>query len=152
MVRYSSEQMGRTLINPMLPQPADDNDDTGVKKIIPKHSFVVCADTQIGMTSGNREWETELEYSRQVIQMMNELDPRPLFCCVCGDLVDMEHTFFTGEGFTKEECNSIQDQQNLDFKKTWSALHEDIVLVCLCGNHGMFCGGSRFLCHVGVKF
>jgi hypothetical protein len=138
MTRYSNSQIGRTLLHPILPQPDGDNDnETGINKLKPKHSFVVCSDTQIGMMSGNKEWETELEYSRQAIQVINELQPRPLFCCMCGDLVDMEHTFFAGQGFTKEECDSIQDLQNMDFKNTWSALHEDIALVCICGNHGM---------------
>jgi hypothetical protein len=48
----------------------------------------------------------------------------------------MEFTFFEGKGFTKEECDQIQDQQNSDFKSVWSDLHEDIAMVCLCGNHG----------------
>jgi hypothetical protein len=30
----------------------------------------------------------------------------------------------------------MQDQENSDFKSVWSDLHEDIVMVCSCGNHG----------------
>jgi hypothetical protein len=48
----------------------------------------------------------------------------------------MEFTFFEGKGYTKEACDQIQDQQNSDFKSVWSDLHEDIAMVCLCGNHG----------------
>jgi hypothetical protein len=136
LLRYDNSQVGQSLVHETLPQPTSTVDGE-MKKSRPKHSFVVCSDTQIGMTSGNKEWETELAYSRQAIKMINELEPRPLFCCMCGDLVDMEHTFFTGQGFTREECDIIQDQQNSDFKTTWSALHEDIAMVCLCGNHGM---------------
>jgi hypothetical protein len=47
----------------------------------------------------------------------------------------MELTF-QGKGHTKEACDQMQDQQNSDFKSVWSDLHEDIVMVCLCGNHG----------------
>jgi serine/threonine-protein phosphatase CPPED1 len=100
-------------------------------------SFVVCADTQLGMFSENKEWETELEYSRIAIQYINALHPRPLFCCVCGDLCDMEETFWTNQRhvYSKEQCDQIQEQQRKDFQAIWSALHEDIALVCICGNH-----------------
>jgi serine/threonine-protein phosphatase CPPED1 len=102
-------------------------------------SFVVCADTQFGMFSENKEWETEMEYSRIAIQYINALRPRPLFCCVCGDLCDMEATLWTNQRhvFSKEQCDQIQEQQRKDFQATWSALHEDIALVCVCGNHDL---------------
>lgn len=139
--RFSELQKGRTLVHPTLSFSSKVAADvpTPQKTTSPPlrpYTFVVCSDAQIGMTSGNREWETELEYSRQAIAYINSLDPRPLFCCICGDMVDMEKSFFAGDGFSTEECDNIQDQQNADFQKTWSALHEDIVLVCLCGNHG----------------
>jgi hypothetical protein len=170
--RYERAQRNRTLIHPRLPQPPSDNEkerttttttttpsSTSTSEEVTNatattgHSFVVCADTQLGMYSGCLEWETELEYSRQAIQVINQIEPRPAFCCMCGDLVDMEHTFFAGKEkgggvagggdeallvFTKEECDAIQDQQNEDFKQTWAALHDDIAMVCLCGNHGAF--------------
>ena len=103
----------------------------------PQHTFVVCADSQIGMASQNKEWNTELEYCRQAIAKINALEPKPSFVCVCGDLVDMEWTFFANAktGLTKEECDAIQDQQNRDLQETWSLLDENIPLVCLCGNH-----------------
>jgi hypothetical protein len=144
--RFNQLQNGRTLIHPILPQPinqhmvSEESQNVLVnenKAPATPYTFVICSDTQIGMTSGNREWETELEYSRQAIAYINNLVPRPLFCCMCGDLVDMEQTFFAGDGFTRQECDGIQDQQNADFQKTWLALHEEIVLLCLCGNHGM---------------
>jgi serine/threonine-protein phosphatase CPPED1 len=100
-------------------------------------SFVVCADTQFGMFCENKEWETEMEYSRMAIESINALYPRPLFCCVCGDLCDMEATFWTNQRdvFSKEQCDQIQEQQRKDFQAIWTALHEDIALVCICGNH-----------------
>jgi hypothetical protein len=129
MVRFSHSQTDRTLIHERLPQPSSNHHAaTEITQHSTTHRFVVCSDSQIGMSSGNREWESELEYSRRAIRLINQMDPRPLFCCCCGDLVDMEHTFFTGKGFSKEECDTIQDQQNSDFKKTWSELHEDIAV------------------------
>jgi hypothetical protein len=38
---------------------------------------------------------------------------------------------------SREVCDSIQDEQNEDFKQLWSRLHPDIALVCLCGNHDL---------------
>lgn len=99
------------------------------------HTFVVCADSQIGMTSQNKEWETELEYCRHAIQKINIMDPPPLFVTMCGDLVDMEYSFFASDSLSKEKCDEIQDHQNEAFKKTWSTLDDRIALVCICGNH-----------------
>jgi hypothetical protein len=101
------------------------------------YTFVVCADTQIGMSSQNKEWETELQYSREAILKINAMEPKPLFVSICGDLVDMEWTFYKNSiaSFSKEDCDRIQDQQNQDFKETWALLHDSIPLICLCGNH-----------------
>lgn len=106
----------------------------------PSHSFVVCADTQLGMKSLNNEWMTELEYCEKAVDKINALHPRPKFACVCGDLVDMEHTFYANKPnalkqYERDECDRIQDEQNRDFKKVFAKVHPDIALVCLCGNH-----------------
>jgi predicted MPP superfamily phosphohydrolase len=137
--RYQPSQTGRTLVHPLLPQ------DEQVRKQLLQatqndpFTFIVCADTQIGIASQNREWETELAYSRDAIRLLNNLQPRPLFCCVCGDLVDMESTIFAtwsgGDAAAIERCDEVQNAQNRDWKATWNALHEDIALVCVCGNH-----------------
>jgi hypothetical protein len=89
LTRYSDSQNDRSLVHPLLPQPSHNGNDEKSESVkhSPSHCFVVCADTQIGMTSGNKEWETELAYSREAIKMINNLNPRPLFCCMCGDLV-----------------------------------------------------------------
>lgn len=106
------------------------------RAVLPEHTFVVCADTQYGMSSMNREWLTEAQYSRQAIQYINRLRPRPLFCCICGDLVHMTASIYAAEqGRSIPECDKIQDDQNIDFKNTWDKLHPDIALVCVCGNH-----------------
>jgi hypothetical protein len=143
---FRDAQRNRTLIHPALPQPQN-HDRTGEHDIVSeiaeteiqrsrsKHTFVVAADTQLGMTSGNKEWETELEYSRQAVEYINSLEPRPLFCTMCGDISDMEASFFEGKGFTKRECDQIQVQQFEDFQKVYAQLHPDIAMVCVCGNH-----------------
>ena len=144
MFRYRSSQKDRTLIHPALPQPSqqDNDEDEEIEALNEQRpsrdhfSFVVCADTQIGMTSQNKEWETELSYSRQAIQKINQLNPKPLFVSICGDLCDMEFSFYSNSNkFTKDECDAIQLQQMLDFQQTWSRLDDSIALVCLCGNH-----------------
>ncbi|KAL3800302.1 hypothetical protein HJC23_003598 [Cyclotella cryptica] len=119
----------------------------------PSHRFVVCADTQFGISKKNINWDAEIHYSNQAIDLINEMDPRPAFVCVCGDLVDMEFSFEKKKGSkskfpsslfngstgiaSREVCDSIQDEQNEDFKQLWSRLHPDIALVCLCGNHDL---------------
>lgn len=120
-----------------IPSPEAVTAPSEIEMTRPQYSFVVCADSQIGMTSKNKEWNTELEYCRRAITKINDMQPKPSFVCVCGDLVDMEWTFFANEktGLTKEECDAIQDQQNKDLQETWSSLEESIPLVCLCGNH-----------------
>lgn len=152
------------------------------------HRFVVCADTQFGITKvrcrtralcceysmtfdrsalfanasllfyppthfqNNQCWNAEMDYSNNAVDQINEMDPRPAFVCVCGDLVDMEFSFEKKKGSkskfpstlfngatgiaSREVCDSIQDEQNEDFKRIWSRLHPDIAVVCLCGNHG----------------
>ena len=143
--RYRDQQQNRSLIHVSLPQPAiisSGNADNSVnlspteaRRTRPKHGFIVCADTQLGMTSQCQEWETELEYSRKAIELINALEPRPLFCVVCGDIADMEYTFYEGPNFTRQQCDRMQDQQYLDFQAVYSQLHPEIPLVCLCGNH-----------------
>jgi 3',5'-cyclic AMP phosphodiesterase CpdA len=110
-------------------------------------SFVVCADTQLGMSSRNVEWETELAYARRAVQQINA--QRPLFCVCCGDLVDMEGSIYQGQPkagskndsseiaacWTQQECIEIQNQQFRDFQEAWSHLDNDIAMICVCGNH-----------------
>lgn len=82
------------------------------------------------------------------------MNPRPLFCCVCGDLVDMtanvyekqpkpptagtttiDHPHDNTRYWTEDECDRLQDEQNKVFQTLWNALHPSIALVCVCGNH-----------------
>lgn len=156
--RYAKLQSGRTLVG----HPTLDQDEHHQRRRLemrkkagggglPNHVFIVCADTQLGMTSGNAEWETELEYSRLAVKLINSMmdneakapEERPLFCCMCGDLVDMTAGIFENkpkqaapaERWTRQECDDVQARQNADFKEVWNDLHEDLPLVCMCGNH-----------------
>mmetsp|Transcript_67 Transcript_67/g.173 ORF Transcript_67/g.173 Transcript_67/m.173 type:complete len:407 (+) Transcript_67:72-1292(+) len=163
--RFDQSQVSRTLVHPKLPQQTvskGEGDDGGISNgnansndrknanddgnegrktsVTPQvtHSFVICADTQYGMITDNENWRTEIEYSRKAIRFMNGMNPRPSFCCVCGDLTDMDRSFEVNKvnsKFTMEKCDEIQLWQRQDFKRIWSELHEDIALVCLCGNH-----------------
>jgi hypothetical protein len=53
-----------------------------------RHTFVVLADSQLGMTSLNVEWETELHYCRMAIDRINALQPRPRRFFPCPNSTD----------------------------------------------------------------
>ena len=104
--RFIHSQKNRTLSHPILPQPSIEDEKLHLqtctqefssdfvhnlpKSEIDHHSenynFVVCTDTQLGMTNMNRDWDIELNNTRQAVQLINSLHPRPLFCMCCGDL------------------------------------------------------------------
>eukprot|EP00977_Amphora_coffeiformis_P005337 scaffold1140_cov157-Amphora_coffeaeformis.AAC.13 len=137
MPRFSELQKNKTLNHPRLPQDATVPPGTAVAN---DFTFVVTADTQFGMTKSNASWEEEIEYSRDAVEQINALEPRPLFCCICGDMVHMVAEIYTKKTkwsapMTREACDEIQDRQNKDFQQVWSELHKDIPLVCVCGNH-----------------
>lgn len=71
------------------------------------HRFVVCADTQFGITKHNVDWDAEIEYSNQAIDLINEMDPRPAFVCMCGDLVDMEFSLERKKGCKSKFPSSL---------------------------------------------
>ena len=90
----------------------------------------------------NPSWGKEIELSRRAVAKINAMegDERPLFVCVCGDLVDTESSFSRALASWKKvmsgwERNLIFEQQVKDFKRIWASLDPDIALVCLCGNH-----------------
>lgn len=138
--RFTNAQYKHTLYHPKL------NQDTEMTKTRPQgHSFVITADTQFGVLMDgfammNPNWEKEIKYSRRAVRQINSLNPRPLFVCVCGDLVDTESSFSGAIASWKNimsnwERSAIHQQQNIDWKQVWANLHSDIALVCLCGNH-----------------
>jgi hypothetical protein len=146
--RFRSAQVNRTLHHPALYQPTMRNEkmDLGEqKKTREKHSFVICADTQFGILMDGipmkePNWDTEVDLSRRAIEKINAMNPKPLFVCACGDLVDTESSFSSALASWKKimqkwEHEVIMDQQNRDWKKVWAQLDPSIALVCLCGNH-----------------
>lgn len=151
MHRFRNAQYDRTLCHPALPQPShlsgdEDNDkDTELYPSRPSHRFIIGADTQFGVlmdgfSMPNPSWENEIELSRRCVTKINKMDPKPLFVCVCGDLVDTEGSFSSAIASWKEVMTSwqrgaVHRQQNQDFKQVWSDLDRNIGLVCLCGNH-----------------
>ncbi len=54
------------------------------------HRFVVCADTQFGIMKNNESWQAEMEYSVGAVNLINAMEPRPAFVCVCGDLGEID--------------------------------------------------------------
>ena len=137
MPRFAELQKNKTLNHPRLPQ---DETVPPTPTAAEDFTFVVTADTQFGMTNNNVSWEEEIQYSRAAVRQINALEPRPLFCCVCGDLVHMVAEIYTKKKgmsapMTRQACDEIQDRQNKDFKEVWSEIHDDIPLVCVCGNH-----------------
>ena len=64
------------------------------------HRFAIAADTQFGILMDGfamerPNWSQEIEISRRCVAQLNALEgrERPLYVCVCGDLVDTESSF-----------------------------------------------------------
>ena len=152
--RYANAQVDRTLRHPTLCQPVNDEFDASTEMVQTRsrHRFIIGADTQFGiMMDGfameEPNWSKEIEISRLAVEKINamgkkpgEEHKRPLFVCMCGDLVDTEASFDSAMASWKKvmadwERHLIFEQQNRDFKEVWSNLDSDIPMVCLCGNH-----------------
>ncbi len=74
--------------------------------------------------TAEQAYAVELEYSRRAVGIVNNMQPRPAFLVVCGDLVN---------AFPDKEAQ--QADQVKDFKNIFSQVHPDIHLMCTCGNH-----------------
>jgi len=166
--RFGNAQFQRTLVYPTLRQPnelysspwllKDTNGRCGecnnTGEITEKqrtrlggHRFIIAADTQFGILMDGfamerPSWSQEIEISRMCVEQINAMHgiKRPLYVCVCGDLVDTESSFSGAIASWKKvtsgwERNLVYEQQVNDFKRVWSGLDDDIALVCLCGNH-----------------
>jgi len=83
--------------------------------------FLQLADTQYGMFTGNKGFEKEAALSQRAVEHINRLRPR--YVIVCGDLTNAtpEHARY--------------DAQVKQYKQDFSAIHDEIPLVCVCGNH-----------------
>lgn len=85
--------------------------------------------------------EREKQMCRDAVSAINQLEPRPIFAVVCGDLVNAYPSPF--ERGSPAEASGVrnddmkQDEQIKSFKHLMSQIHEDIALVCVCGNHDL---------------
>ncbi|KAI1291694.1 Serine/threonine-protein phosphatase CPPED1 [Halotydeus destructor] len=114
------------LRNTIIQQVYSEAVDSGWKE---PFIFIQGADTQLGMIEkyqekkDNPRWDKELDLTRQAILAANEMQPKPKFFIVCGDLVN---------DYPEEVDHS---EQVRDFLTAFKELNNDIPLVCVCGNH-----------------
>ncbi|XP_054166517.1 serine/threonine-protein phosphatase CPPED1-like [Oppia nitens] len=90
--------------------------------------FIQSADTQLGLIDDyfknpNPNWNKEIQLTRDAIRAANQMQPKPKFFIVCGDLVNAM------------PGHADRLPQIVDFKKCFQDLNNDIPLVCVCGNH-----------------
>ena len=109
--RFANAQYNRTLYYPTLLQPPEMYNSsitchectkpTEKYRNRPKgHRFIIAADTQYGILMDGfameaPSWQQEIDISRKCVAQINAMkgDHRPLFVCICGDLVDTEASF-----------------------------------------------------------
>ena len=104
MDQFVKMQQNRTHLHPNLLQPGPSSSSDVTDKttaatedtLSSSCSFIVVADTQLGMITEDKDWTEEIYYSTKAIEQINQLSPRPLFCCICGDLVNMTSSIYTG--------------------------------------------------------
>lgn len=93
--------------------------------------FINAADTQFGMIESylqkkpDPKWDKEIALTKEAISAVNQMNPKPRFFVVCGDLIDA----FPG--------TPLRKAQEVDFKKVFSDLNPEVPLVCVCGNHDL---------------
>ena len=66
-----------------------------------------------------------MELCKKSVEILNNMQPRPSFFVVCGDLVDA-----FGDKFPE-----IRARQEADLKEVYRKLDPAIPMVCVCGNH-----------------
>lgn len=112
--------------------------------------FVQAADTQFGqfdrmggidrdqLLNGKLPWYREVQLAERAVTLINQLDPKPRFMIICGDMLDnffyellpeIEDRIFT------DKLDPVRDQQFDSFMKVFSKLDQCIPLICVCGNH-----------------
>lgn len=96
--------------------------------------FIQAADPQLGLMkawrigdcdSGGDEWTEEVQLTKQAVQAINKLQPRPRFLVLCGDLVHA----MPGCPFREEQVK--------DLKEALRGSDPDIPLVFVSGNHDL---------------
>ncbi|XP_067407456.1 serine/threonine-protein phosphatase CPPED1 isoform X1 [Emydura macquarii macquarii] len=94
--------------------------------------FIQGADPQFGLmkawangdcASGGDEWEEEIRLTVQAVQAINQLNPKPKFFVVCGDLI---------HGMPGTQWRKDQER---DLKNVLKNIDQDIPLVFVSGNH-----------------
>eukprot|EP00968_Pinguiococcus_pyrenoidosus_P000117 scaffold10_cov257-Pinguiococcus_pyrenoidosus.AAC.31 len=70
----------------------------------------------------------EEDFMHRCVQCVNEMEPRPAFVCVCGDLVNAMPNRTPAEA-------ALQEEQAARYKVIMSGIDPRIPLVCVCGNH-----------------
>lgn len=96
--------------------------------------FIQAADPQLGLmkawrdgdcNGGGEEWAEEVELTKQAVEAVNQLRPRPRFMVLCGDLVHaMPDTPF-------------REGQERDLKAALKLTDPSIPLVFVSGNHDL---------------
>ncbi|KAH6942877.1 hypothetical protein HPB50_011389 [Hyalomma asiaticum] len=113
--------------------------------------FIQAADTQFGMIESYLEkkpcprWDKEIALTEKAIEAVNQMEPKPRFFVVCGDLVDAMpaakqlHIAQKGsEGpvsFSTVPGDELKPAQEADLKRVFSKMTSEVPLVCVCGNH-----------------
>ncbi|XP_008312984.1 serine/threonine-protein phosphatase CPPED1 [Cynoglossus semilaevis] len=96
--------------------------------------LIQAADPQLGLmkawregdcSRGGDEWDEEVQLTRQAVEAVNKLTPRPRFMVLCGDLVDA----MPGTPF--------RESQVRDLKAVLKATDPSIPLVFVSGNHDL---------------
>ncbi|KAK5607848.1 Serine/threonine-protein phosphatase cpped1, partial [Crenichthys baileyi] len=96
--------------------------------------FIQAADPQLGLMKawregdcdgGGDEWAEEVELTKQTVEAVNRLRPRPRFMVLCGDLVHA----MPGTPF--------REGQERDLKDTLKGTDPSIPLVFVSGNHDL---------------
>jgi len=101
-------------------------------------TFICAADTQYGMIDQywlkrpltDQYWDKEIKLSRESIQRINRMNPKPKFYIICGDMLDA----FPYDEEGEENCQRRALQYN-DFVEVFKELDPSVKLVCVCGNH-----------------
>ncbi|XP_074988858.1 serine/threonine-protein phosphatase CPPED1 isoform X2 [Caretta caretta] len=73
--------------------------------------------------NGGDEWEEEIKLTEQAVQAINQLNPKPKFFVLCGDLI---------HGMPGTQWRKDQEQ---DLKNVLKNIDQDIPLVFVSGNH-----------------
>uniref|UniRef100_A0A8C8R536 Serine/threonine-protein phosphatase CPPED1 n=1 Tax=Pelusios castaneus TaxID=367368 RepID=A0A8C8R536_9SAUR len=96
--------------------------------------FIQGADPQFGLMKAwalgdckneGDEWEEEIKLTEQAVQAINQLDPKPKFFVLCGDLI---------HGMPGSQWRKDQEQ---DLKNVLKNIDGDIPLVFVSGNHDL---------------